>query len=139
MSNSLVNFPTPGDEWRDSGEGGISVALMVPYSHDFEQCIAGNYCRVALFDVIVSGTTTRELFPRYDSNDWENRNPEDFYSIPLSAWIAIGSTKHSLWSDRQERYFSPTMRDLTPAGRALLTSLNILYNNKVRIVTLLDT
>lgn len=143
----LVKWPGFDGEWTDSGEGGLSCAFVVVDDGEFETCFAGNFCRVELLDVIVGGISQQELFPNlrsyrpnpsgeWDMGEWMSEHQ----SVSLNAWVAIGSTRHSFWSDRQVKYFEPTIHDLEPAGVLLYTALEALYGTgRVRLVTLLDT
>jgi len=139
MPNNFVNFPPLGKGWVDSGEGGLSVALLVTDNDKFEQCYADNYCFVSVYNVMLSGPREAELFPNYEVSNWQEQDDSRYRSIPLNACIAIGSTKNSLWHETEEEYFMATEQDLTEDGKALLGLLRKLYGNRVHILTLLDT
>lgn len=116
----LVELPS-GDDWVDTGEGGLAFFLLVPLKEDGIQrqiCIAGGI-----------------RWPRQDvafpSRWWEGDEG-------LDAGLLIGSTGQSLWSEGLGKYFMPSLANLTEEGKQLYWLLKRLYGD-VQIVTLLDT
>ena len=127
----LVKLPESG--YVDTGEGGLAFFLVVKPKHLKERrqtCIAGD---------IIWPLQDCQISPK----GWPEflRQKRDYSYPPMTiidAGLLIGSTGLSLWSDSKEKYFTPTVDDLTPEGKRLYHTLKRLYG-EVTIVTLLDT
>lgn len=186
MSNAseLINFPCPDGEWRDSGEGGQFVKLVVPQPDDWE-----NYCHVDSAIVLTQPDVCHnpgELWAPYDYDavmtqhdvfrymrrrredqqavvqdaqaapawakefhqgidyqkwgSWAIRalDPE-YLSTAMLAAVHLGSSGHSLWSERQSCYWLADEAALTEAGQRVADSLHVAFGIKPLLLTFLDT
>ena len=124
----LVKLPESG--YEDTGEGGLAFFLVIkPIKHQRQSCIAGDILW-PLQDCQLRPRTWPKFLNEYDYTK--------LHLTPIDAGLLIGSTGLSLWSDVKEKYFTPTVDDLTPEGKRLYHTLKRLYG-EVTIVTLLDT
>ena len=116
LMENMVNLPSIGDEWYDSGEGGLAFYFLIPENGRLECNVAG----------VFWGDQDVVVYPR---------NLKEF---GLAAGVLIGSTPQSLASHRSG-YFHPTLEDLTSKGTYLFRTLEWAYRETPIIVTLLDT
>ena len=118
----LVKLPPENSlDYRNTGEGGMAFFLIVKQLYrpkSRQVCMAG-YIEFPKQNCLIR--------PRHLDRD----------NI-IDAGLLIGSTGRSLWDDEKEKYFTPTINDLTPEGKRLYHTLKRLYGD-VTIVTLLDT
>lgn len=144
----------------DSGEGGMWVYAMVlaDDAHDFVHC-CGPAATIALPlpDVVVSDPA--RIYPPMRNEWWRDPDPVGLdtpegrraYTTLLEnrlfdrmsngssvlAAVCLGTSSGS-WTDEHD-HWRCTAVDLTDAGRALVRSLESLYDAPVALVTYLDT
>jgi hypothetical protein len=156
----MVNWPTPGSGYNDTGEGGLYAMLVIPKDTsqgDEADC----YIDVAILatrpDAPVS--SCGDLWESYDQEEsrgkWEAHEflqgagkqkladhvlrsfPQFDMSDELMVAMHIGSTCHSL--EGTSGMFAVTFDDLTLAGQNLYVTLKNAYGREPLLWTFLDT
>ena len=147
-----VRFPVGNPEYRNSGEGGMFVRVMVTepdlddpdrISKAWMEC-SGGTARVERDEVRLSQEFEQALRPGLYKNPDTLKGTkakwEDFQSKPCLAVITLGSTGWSGWHIEREKYWQCSEEDLTDAGKAIMASLRALYPGRsVHLSTWLDT
>lgn len=159
--NQMVNFPSPGDSYRDSGEGGMFVMMAVPEPDGFSHnCHVDGTIVISAVDVDVTRSCIWESYDYHSSNRQRRRQmeevlkkngdddlriwssmlllPEDFSDSLLFA-AHMGSTHHSLWNEEMGVYFTAVKEDLTYEGRLLYEATKRAYGSQPILITCLDT
>jgi hypothetical protein len=164
-ATALLSFPTSGELWRDTYEGGLFVMLFVPQSEGFEhECHVDVEIIASSPDAMVS--EGRELWPgRYHHRErmgrmekkssvaavlreqgepgmevWAwNAVDHDDYSVRMLAAVHLGSTHEALYSTCGHGMWSAVYEDLTQAGKTLYDTLKAVWGTEPVICTFLDT
>lgn len=158
--NQMVNFPS-GSPYRDSGEGGLFVMMVVPEPDNFSHnCHVDGIIVISAVDVEVTRSCIWESYDYHSSNRQRRRQmeevmkkngdddlriwssmlllPEEFSDSLLFA-AHMGSTHHSLWNEKVGAYFAATKDDLTYEGRILYEAVKVAYGTDPLLITCLDT
>jgi hypothetical protein len=162
-----VNFPTEDPVWKDTGEGGMVVKLVVCDNREFDEQF-GECSGVFVADVMSNSFIGDDRLP-------EPEEPEEFetlesllkYGEAISAWeeyhfprlneenaegieryvsrgylavIILGSTDWSGWNESEGKYWVCKFADLTEPGKALYKQIETLYPGcELHLLTFLDT
>lgn len=143
-----INWPEAEHGWQNTGEGGTFVVAAFPCHQDdaFGLCCGvGNLCLVLGEELQEAWEPSMEENPqRFPLQDkWFPRakainDIEDCLSVPLLACVTLGVTGGS-WYHEEAGCFVATEEHLTEDGRALMASLEKLYDRKADLLTFLDT
>lgn len=161
-ATALLSFPTSGELWRDTYEGGLFVMLFVPQPEGFEhECHVDVEITASSPDAMVS--PGNELWPeRYNYRErmeekfsvaavlrkhgeagmevWAwNAACDDDHSVGMLAAVHLGSTHEALYSTCGHGMWSAGYEDLTQAGKALYDTLKAVWGIEPVICTFLDT
>lgn len=163
----FVNFPIRSKEYKNSGEGGMFVRLLVEEGNepnDWMECCGGDnffYYDECLVNTDVDqhpkdqNLKSFELWDAYYKriNKWEekffprihekdkpgNYSMDKYLSKPYLAVLTIGSTNWSGYSRKKGGWFC-TYNDLTRDGKRLYDDMKKLYKGcKIILQTWLDT
>ena len=154
--SGFVDWPTAGERWRDSGEGGMWVyAFWLAKTHPpdpefrwpdpFIAChgVETTVC-LPLPDSTVSDGVEQVYFRDTEDLPGRAEDPEGYTIAVMDAGhqvlaaVCLGSTGNS-WVDGQGNYFQCRTETLNSRGRALIIALNALYDREPVLVTYLDT
>jgi len=135
-SHGLVRFPVDDEDWKNSGEGGMSVFAVW-------KTVPDAVCAfdVAFFGIgnLVSEWATREEH----ENGWNADTMESVcghrHYITVASAVYLGSSGGSWWNDREGRYWEASRDDLTVKGLELLKTLEALHGDRALLLTVLDT
>lgn len=159
-----INFPVNSSIYKSSGEGGMSVKLVVLPKKNCSACCI-NYAYEVFSEVLLNDdlnslcvednkATTISQFNKLDKErikrllkyfpHYEDRNNSSstnaFTSTSYLAVITLGSTGWSGWNNTKGKYWYCTSKDLTKDGKILLTDIKKLYKgHEARLLTYLDT
>jgi hypothetical protein len=137
-TKGYVNFPIDDPQYRDTGEGGMFVKLVVYDDKNLGACFGAHIIDV-LNEVFVSddcGGVESDHYPFIDAIESTSR----YLSRPYLASLLLGSTNWSGWDDAKEAYWICRYEDLNPGGKELYCMMKELYpESEVRLVTFLDT
>ncbi len=161
-----VAFPVSDPAWKNSGEGGMLVKLVVCDNREFDAQF-GECCGVSVTDVLQESFVGDDQRPKPVSRDgcdsledlqaeqvaraaWQayhfphandsGGGVEQFLSRSYLASLVLGSTGWSGWHEGEERYWECRFDDLTVEGKALYEQLKALYPGcDVHLLTFLDT
>ena len=161
MTTDLIRFPGNGNQHYRPTDDGLFVLLAVPKPEgwqygcmvDVDICLSSPDATVDVpadiwepFDYEESGY--RKSFQAKDALDaaghpglgnWALRTTSpDQWSSSMLAALHLGSGQ-ALWDDREGRLWSPTVDDLTDAGRVLYDGLQAAYGITPVLITCLDT
>lgn len=125
-----------GAKYRDTGENGMFVYLVVPYKSKDKTILYSAPFSVLENQILVGMGK--------DAEDWyspmELEGAEEVKSsIQLLACILIGSTKASLFNESTREYWYAVWDDLTDGGRLLFSTMRELYKVEPTLLTFLDT
>lgn len=164
-----VNFPVDSLEYKNSGEGGMYVKLVILPNNKEELSVCCGTLNTYDFlsEVLVNddknylSVPRSESYPTIEQLDLEQSEHErrqrkyfpclqrkfeerdiyrTFLSTPLIASILLGSTGWSGYSEEKGEYWYCTLDDLTVAGKRLYATLQDLYEgHEIRLLTYLDT
>ena len=148
-----VRFPVDSPEWRNTGEGGMFVRLVVmgdaPLPREQFYCCGGeNYIRLDERLIGTDAAQTGKLDYQDNWREWaaarereHNRHfPGDNHvSAPYLAVLTLGSTGWSGYSERKG-YWLCRQDDLTAEGKTLYAALKAAYPQATLVLqTWLDT
>jgi len=164
-----VNFPVNDSDYKNTGEGGMFVRLVVaelkPQTAKEEAwsvcCGGDNFCyydEQFLGDDVNPDLSEEDLgkleespaellhFPRFPGRH-ANYDPEKqflldpYTSLPYLCIMTVGSTGWSGWHQGRQEYFRCRFENLTDEGKNLYQMIEKLYENKGQIYlqTWLDT
>ena len=125
--SELVDFDLFfGGEWRDSGEGGQYVMLVVtqPETHR-HNCYVDVSVELPYPDVCL---TPNELWSAETGRDAE---------VLFAAHL--GSSSRSMWNETRGYYWTATLDSLTAEGRQLYDLVARAYDTTPLLLTFLDT
>jgi len=159
--NGYVNFPVNDPAFKNTGEGGMFVRLVVWYDQDWMTCCGGgnhviyDECLVGTREDVDAQTIERDfekelkLIDKQEERNFPHINEEPqepfthlerFISIDYLAALTIGSTGWSGFDEKIGRYWTCTYEDLTEDGKALYDAVQKLYDGcKLELLTWLDT
>ena len=135
-SSGWINWPT---HLRNTNEGGMFVMAVAWVqteawcSDDFAKCFEATALRLLGYDVNANDDAGNSVKAR-DCG-------AGFATEHVLAAVMLGSTRASYAVDPEDccGTWVCTREDLTPEGRALVETLDRLYNRRVALVTFLDT
>ena len=140
--DGLVNFPVSNPRYKDSGEGGMAVYLMM--EEDPNICIPGVGCFVyaGCAQANLGESEKMGMPPRGNEIDKDDERSGIFWvhGQHATGLLYLGSTGASLWDAEREVYWTAQFADLTEKGRDLYALVHYLYAGAPpKIVTCLDT
>lgn len=141
----FVDFPIDDPAYKNSGEGGMFVRLVVddPDNDPWVVC-CGGYCSFD-YDENYTGddreSTESYHFPSLNDpeSSWEDRN--HYRSVAYLCVVNLGSTGWSGWNEEKGEYFLCRYENLTAEGKELYNMIKKLYEGKgtLYLQTWLDT
>ena len=166
IMRGMVNFPINDERFKNTGEGGMFVRLVVDnineYGGEFMVCCGGN--NHVFYDESFIGTDyfpegydrpnfnsdeiSRREFPRLDKEVrvleyfWKDKlfELEKYMSVPYLVVMTIGSTGWSGYYEKKEQYWRASYADLTDEGKRLYNSIAEAYDGyPIHLQTWLDT
>lgn len=162
-----VNFPVSEPAWKNSGEGGMLVKLVVCDNREFDEQF-GVCCGVSVTDILCESFVGDDRRPKpvqldsYDSVEavqaeqdafrvWEAYHfpkvgddtatgVEQYLSRDYLAVLVLGTTGWSGWHEAAGRYWQCQFDDLTDEGKVLYRQVEKLYPGcELHLLTFLDT
>lgn len=131
-ANGYIEFPTSDPNFSDSGEGGMSVQLVVfdkSYPNDKWLMCCGSPNKCNLGDEILVGK------PKIDED-----LIDECGNVNVLAAITLASTKWTGYHDVYNSSFIATKENLTEEGTALWVLMENLYPGcEIMLLTFLDT
>lgn len=146
--NRLINFPIDDPRWKNTGEDGLIVKLVVCHNNYdyYNNAYVTDTCHLSL---IGDDRRPMPLMMASDRRTWEefhypNINNEkskyQFLSRPYLATIMLGATTWTGWSETEMRYWTCTYEDLSSEGRTLYHQIQALFPEcDLHLLTFLDT
>lgn len=143
-----VRFPVDDPTWKNTGEGGLFVKLVVvPRAWDEYQACCGATTSDFMAESYIGDTRGADSsfhYPHADRAWTQTPEPDELWSryssIAYLAVIVLGSTGWSGWSDERGSYWRCDFTDLDENGMAIVNALAAIYPGcDLRLVTWLDT
>lgn len=138
-----VNFPVTDPRYKNSGENGLYVSLVV----EDDEITYTNWARLEMCNVYVGsdrGDAHDYHFPRIDKMKYDDALGEanwlyDILSRPYKHVILLDSHSWTGYNHEEGHYFVCTYNDLTPEGKALYDEIQQSHGGRVSLITWLDT
>ena len=162
MQTPLIRWPEIGSEFRDGGENGMYIMLVVPQPNEWvRECVEESpITLMGIPDAPLSDT--QDLWNREDASEQHkaldkaynalkdksdevsaremySMIPQDDLSVQMLAAIELGTTSVTYMSEALDDYWQATIKDLTLAGQVLHNTLELAFGITPRILTFLDT
>jgi hypothetical protein len=152
-SAGCVLWPVDDPAWKDSGEGGMWAALVVPALEDEPLNVCASptgTIALPLPDVTVHdpghiytdgqrGWSALLNQPKSADRDREIDAAAMNAGRPVLACIVLGASGGSWWNDTVGEYFEVTAQHLNAEGARLVEAVEALFARPAHIVTYLDT